>query len=65
MLALGARHRDAAMLVCRPSAAQAMVPPLDQTRTVEIDYHDGPRYPHLQRIDGTPDYLSRILASRP
>jgi putative ABC transport system permease protein len=35
-LALGARHRAAAMLVCRPSAAQAMVPPLDQTRTVGL-----------------------------
>lgn len=35
-LALGARHRVAAMLVCRPSAAQAMVPPLDQTRTVGL-----------------------------
>lgn len=35
-LALGACHRDAAMLVCRPSAAQAMVPPLDQTRTVGL-----------------------------
>jgi putative ABC transport system permease protein len=35
-LALGALHRDAAMLVCRPSAAQAMVPPLDQTRTVGL-----------------------------
>jgi putative ABC transport system permease protein len=35
-LALGARRRVAAMLVCRPSAAQAMVPPLDQTRTVGL-----------------------------
>jgi hypothetical protein len=29
-------------------------------RTVAIDYHDGERYPHLERIDGTPDYLDEI-----
>ena len=29
-------------------------------RTVAIDYHDGERYPHLERIDGTPDYLEEI-----
>jgi predicted metalloprotease with PDZ domain len=31
-------------------------------RTVSIDYHDGPRYPHLVRIDGTPDRLAGIVA---
>ncbi|WP_018334362.1 ABC transporter permease [Actinomycetospora chiangmaiensis] len=35
-LALGGRRRDAAMLVCRPSATQALLPPLDQTRTVGL-----------------------------
>ncbi len=29
-------------------------------RTVTIDNHDGERYPHLERIDGTPDYLDEI-----
>lgn len=29
-------------------------------RTVAIDYHDGERYPHLERIEGTPDYLDEI-----
>lgn len=33
-------------------------------RTVAVDYHDGLRYPHLVRIDGTPDYLSEIIAAR-
>ena len=33
-------------------------------RTVPVDYHDGMQYPHLQRIEGTPDYLSRIIAAR-
>ena len=29
-----------------------------------IDYHDGERYPHLERIAGTPDLLSDILRAR-
>ncbi|WP_344318985.1 ABC transporter permease, partial [Actinocatenispora thailandica] len=35
-LALGLTRRDAALEVCRPSAAQALVPALDQTRTVGL-----------------------------
>jgi putative ABC transport system permease protein len=35
-LALGFLPRDAALLVCRPSAGQALVPALDQTRTVGL-----------------------------
>jgi len=48
-----------------PAPIRLQVKDFDQVRTVDIDYHDGLRYPHLQRIEGTPDYLSRILASRP
>ncbi|MEO5829810.1 MAG: peptidase M61 [Rhodanobacter sp.] len=33
-------------------------------RTVPVDYHDGLHYPHLERIEGTPDYLSQIIAAR-
>jgi predicted metalloprotease with PDZ domain len=36
----------------------------NQYRTVELDYHEGLRYPHLERIRGTPDRLSAILAPR-
>jgi predicted metalloprotease with PDZ domain len=36
----------------------------DHFRTVQIDYHDGLRYPHLQRIEGTADRLGDILAAR-
>lgn len=36
----------------------------DYYRTVRIDYRDGLRYPHLVRIEGTPDRLSQILAPR-
>jgi putative ABC transport system permease protein len=35
-LSLGLLPRDAALVVCRSSAAQALVPPLDQTRTVGL-----------------------------
>lgn len=27
---------------------------------VDVDYHDGERYPVLERVDGTPDYLDEI-----
>ncbi|MFT3793085.1 MAG: peptidase M61 [Rudaea sp.] len=33
-------------------------------RTVPVDYHDGLQYPHLVRIEGTPDYLGEIIAAR-
>lgn len=33
-------------------------------RTVDVDYHGGPRYPHLQRIQGTPDRLDAIITPR-
>lgn len=35
-LSLGFLSQDAALLVCRPAAAQALVPALDQTRTVGL-----------------------------
>ena len=35
-LALGFSGRDAAMLICRPAARDALVPALDQTRTVGL-----------------------------
>ena len=36
----------------------------DRFRTVAFDYRDGLRYPRLERIEGTPDRLSDILAPR-
>jgi hypothetical protein len=29
---------------------------------LSLDYHDGIRYPHLERIEGTPDMLAAIMA---
>ncbi|MGN7727168.1 M61 family metallopeptidase [Luteimonas sp. 22616] len=39
-----------------------MVKEFDRFRTIDVDYHDGLRYPHLERIEGTPDYLTKILS---
>jgi predicted metalloprotease with PDZ domain len=33
----------------------------DQVKSIDVDYHGGLRYPHLERVDGTPDRLDAIL----
>ena len=43
---------------------ELMVKEFDRYRTVKIDYHGGLRHPHLQRIEGKPDYLTPILTAR-
>ena len=35
----------------------------DRYKTVKIDYRGGVRYPKLERVDGTPDRLTDILAA--
>jgi len=30
-------------------------------RTAELNYHDGERFPALERVDGSPDYLDEII----
>jgi predicted metalloprotease with PDZ domain len=49
-------------------AAQATTAPLrliiangTQVQTYSVDYHDGIRYPHLERNESRPDYLEEIL----
>ena len=32
-------------------------------RTLDIDYHGGPKYPHLERVPGTADMLAKIMAA--
>jgi len=34
----------------------------DEFVTVSLDYHNGMRYPHLERVEATPDRLDAILA---
>lgn len=36
----------------------------DRYRTIDVDYHEGLRYPHLERIEGKPDYLTPIFTAR-
>ncbi|MEG1452259.1 M61 family metallopeptidase [Brevundimonas sp.] len=36
----------------------------DRFRTITFDYTGGLRYPHLERIEGTPDYLGDILSPK-
>ena len=36
----------------------------ERYRTVQFDYHGGLRYPRFERVAGTPDRLSQILAPR-
>ena len=41
-----------------------LVKEFDRFRTITVDYHDGLRYPHLERIQGKPDYLTPIFTPR-
>ena len=41
-----------------------LVKDFDRYRTVNIDYHDGLRYPVLERIEGKRDWLTPIFSAR-
>ncbi|WP_156456011.1 M61 family metallopeptidase [Stenotrophomonas nitritireducens] len=41
-----------------------LVKEMDVYRTLSIDYHDGLRYPTLERIEGKADYLTPIFSAR-
>ncbi|MBC3764742.1 M61 family metallopeptidase [Neptunicella marina] len=43
---------------------ELLVKDFDQYSTIKIDYHGGLQYPHLERIEGKPDYLSQVLEAR-
>lgn len=43
---------------------ELLVNNLDHLTTVRIDYQGGLRYPHLERIKGTPDRLMEIFSAR-
>jgi predicted metalloprotease with PDZ domain len=46
------------------TAVELILKDADRYRTVRIDYHDGLRYPRLERIAGAPDRLGDILTPR-
>ena len=41
-----------------------LVKEFDRYRSIDVKYHGGLRFPHLERIAGTPDYLTPILSAR-
>ncbi len=56
---------DAVTAAKDPAApVELMVRRGDRFRTIRFDYTGGLRYPHLERIPGTPDRLGDILAPR-
>jgi predicted metalloprotease with PDZ domain len=46
------------------SAIELLVKTGDRFRTVVLDYHDGLRYPHLERDGSGPARLDQILTPR-
>lgn len=43
---------------------ELLVKNFDEYKTLRIDYHDGLKYPHLERVAGKPDRLSELLKAR-
>jgi len=71
VVAVGGRAASADTLKDAVTAAKGSTDPIelilkngDVFKTVRFDYHDGLRYPHLERIEGTPDRLGDILSPR-
>jgi len=44
-----------------PEPIELIVDNGDFIRTFRLDYHDGPRYPRLERVSRKPDLLGAIL----
>ncbi|KAK0360364.1 hypothetical protein LTR94_027589, partial [Friedmanniomyces endolithicus] len=71
LVAVNGKAASAEVLRQAVTAAKGTQTPLelliksgDRFRTVSFNYHDGLRYPRLERIAGTPDRLSAIFAPR-
>jgi predicted metalloprotease with PDZ domain len=65
----GLAYDSASQLGDAITAAKSNIAPIElllrdgqHFRSVKIDYHSGLRYPHLERIPGSPDRLDDILA---
>jgi hypothetical protein len=56
---------DAAIVAAKAShqPIELLVENDDYFRTLSVAYFDGPRFPHLTRVEGTPDTLSEVLKS--
>jgi predicted metalloprotease with PDZ domain len=71
IIAVGDRAASPTVLKEAVTAAKGSTDPItltlkngDRVKTVAFDYHDGLRYPQLERIEGTPDRLGDILSPR-
>lgn len=71
LVAINGRAASPATLAAAITASKGNTTPIEvmlkngeRFRTIRFDYHDGLRYPHLERIEGTPDRLGDILAPR-
>jgi predicted metalloprotease with PDZ domain len=71
LLAVNGRKYSAEVLDAAMVAAQASKKPLellvensDYYRTLSVPYTEGPRWPHLTRIEGHADVLSEVLKPR-
>ena len=58
------RLKDAVAGTAKGEPLELLVKTGDLYRTFRIDYRDGLKYPHLERIAGTPDRLTAILSAR-
>ena len=65
-LAFSTELLQSAILAAQSSPAAITIVAQDQDNvdTLHLDYHEGPRYPHLVRIDGSADELGAILHTR-
>jgi predicted metalloprotease with PDZ domain len=43
---------------------ELLVENMHHFHTFSIDYHDGPRHPHLERVTGKPDLLQSVITPR-
>jgi len=71
LVAVNGHRYSAAVLDDAIASAQESRKPIellvengDYYRTLRVEYVDGPRYPHLTRIEGRPDTLSQVLKAR-
>lgn len=69
VVTIGGRAFDSSQLEAALKAAEHTPTPVALTvqrvgksATIGVDYHDGPRHPHLARLPGTDDMLAKIMA---
>ena len=59
-----ARRRDRQAAQKNHQPIELLVENADFFKTFKVEYYDGPRFPHLVRVDGKPDVLSKVLEAR-